>query len=393
MSKLRIFNPEHDLALAFGGTNYTPPPMARLLRRDLQLLPFWIADAGDAVFSQNAKTDARWIETVNSRYSTNVTTAGVKDFDRFTKIEPWGWNRYLHRRLFTSGVSTDVLPSEKDLENIRNLSHRRISIKIHHAFLELIPQLHDITPVECYTLDEVLRFARQYPCAYTKAPWSSSGKGIYRALDIESLDFTRWCSGIIKRQGSIMCEQPLNAVLDFAMEFHIQNSNTTFIGYSVFGNDTHSSFNGGLLQTSDQLHHLIASALGDENLLWDVREAAINTLNSLVAPHYSGYAGIDMMIYRDYNGTLQINPCIELNLRTTMGVVTSIISHRLLAEGSKGKFSVEFHKVPLTPEYYNEMERKHPLNLSSEGKITSGLQFLTPPYPDAQYSAYILIEK
>lgn len=393
MSKLRIFNPEHDLALAFGGMNYTPPPMARLLRHDLQMLPAWIADNGDSIFSQDPETDTMWAESMKMRYGININVSGPSDLNCFTEIEPWGWNRYLHRRLSTSGVSVDALPQENDIEKIRRLSHRRISIDIHHEFLALIPELHDITPVECHTLDEVLQFARKYPQAYTKAPWSSSGKGIYRALDIDSLDFTRWCSGIIKRQGSIMCEQPLDTVLDFAMEFRIEKGVATFVGYSVFNNDTHSSFNGGILRPTKELHHLISSTLGNEKLLCDVRESAITILNRLIAPHYSGYAGMDMMIYRTSDSSLQINPCIELNLRTTMGVVTSFISHRLLADGAKGRFLVEFHKTPLTPEYYTDMERTHPLNITNDGKILSGLQFLTPPYPDAQYTAHIIVEK
>ena len=46
MRSIFIFNPENDLALANGGPNYTAPPFAQQLRRDLQLLPAWYAPAG-----------------------------------------------------------------------------------------------------------------------------------------------------------------------------------------------------------------------------------------------------------------------------------------------------------------------------------------------------------
>ena len=391
MKTLRIFNPEHDLALAFGGTNYTPPPMARLLRRDLQMLMAWIGDEGDSILSQDIVPDSQWINEMNSLYGMGQNVASVVEIPDFDTIIPWGWNLFMRRRLFLDGANENALPTMMDIENIRRLSHRRISIAIHQRFLDKVSGLYELTPQEFTNLDDVLDFARTYPCAYTKAPWSSSGKGIYRALDINGLDFTRWVSGIIKRQGSIMCERPLDAVLDFAMEFKCNDGKSEFVGYSVFNNDTHSSFSGGVIGSTDFLHHKVAHTLGNEHLLTNVRVAAIEILNELIAPFYNGYLGLDMMIYRHSDGRLGLNPCIELNLRTTMGVVSSIIGSRYLAEGVTGSFHVDFHKCPIPHDYFEEMQAKHPLKVTDDGKIKSGVQFLTPHYPDSQYCSYIFI--
>ena len=38
---LYLFNPENDLAIAFGGENYTPPPAAQLIGKELSALPEW----------------------------------------------------------------------------------------------------------------------------------------------------------------------------------------------------------------------------------------------------------------------------------------------------------------------------------------------------------------
>lgn len=391
MKKLHIFNPEHDLALAFGGTNYTPPPMARLLRRDLQLLPMWFGNEGDSILSHDIDTDTLWTETINKQYGHNISIATIKQIHLFDNIQAWGWNKYLQRRLSLDGAKVTAIPSDTVIENIRQLSHRRISIEIHRLFHEHIPTLSDCTPQEMTNLEDVIKFAQKYPCAYTKAPWSSSGKGIYRALDINGLDFTRWCSGIIKRQGSIMCERPLNSIMDFAMEFKCGADKTEFIGYSVFNNDTHSSFTGGIIGSTELLHKKIYTTLGDENLLNEVRTTAIKIIDTLIAGKYNGYLGLDMMIYRDKNNLVQINPCIELNLRTTMGVVSCIIGNRFLADDATGTFNVEFHKSIITENYKKEMEQKFPLILSDNGKIKSGVQFLTPLYADSQYCAYIKV--
>lgn len=388
MPTLRVFNPEHDLALAFGGTNYTPPPMARLLRRDLQLLPAWIGASGDSVLSQDAQADADWIAELDTLYGLGVGVVDVTDVGRYDDIKPWGWDRYVARRLFLDGARKEAMPSDDDIERLRNLSHRRISVEIHKLFREAIPSLQDNVPYEAFDLEAARSFARTNPKAYVKAPWSSSGKGVYRALDIDALDFNRWCSGIIKRQGSIMCEKPLNGVLDFAMEFSCENGKTQFVGYSIFNNDTHCSFSSGLIGSTQFLENKIVWALGDSAVLQEVKNVAVMILDRLIAPYYSGFAGIDMLVYADEENEMRINPCIELNLRTTMGVVTSVIGQRFLAEGSVGSFHVEFHKEAISVDYAEDLKAKYPLELVGK-KIKSGVQFMTPLYKGSQYCCYV----
>ena len=98
-----------------------------------------------------------------------------------------------------------------------------------------------------------------------------------------------------------------------------------------------------------------------------------------------------MMIYRDENGELCLNPCIELNLRTTMGVVSSINGNKLLAHDVNGTFHVDFHKEEISADYRKNLHAKCPLQLTNDGKIKSGVQFLTPLYSGSQYSAYIKV--
>ena len=49
MSRLYLFNPDHDLALANGSKTYEAPASARQFASDLACLPLWYADAGDKV--------------------------------------------------------------------------------------------------------------------------------------------------------------------------------------------------------------------------------------------------------------------------------------------------------------------------------------------------------
>ena len=52
-------------------------------------------------------------------------------------------------------------------------------------------------------------------------------------------------------------------------------------------------------------------------------------MTEMVAPHDTGPLGVDMLAGND--GTL--NPCIELNLRRTMGFVARDVFNRLHEEG------------------------------------------------------------
>ena len=51
---LYIFNPEHDLALASGETNYMAPASARQMASELTLLPMWYAEEGSVVLAPSA---------------------------------------------------------------------------------------------------------------------------------------------------------------------------------------------------------------------------------------------------------------------------------------------------------------------------------------------------
>ena len=51
MSRLYLFNPDHDLALANGSKTYDAPASARQFASDLACLPLWYADEGSRVMA------------------------------------------------------------------------------------------------------------------------------------------------------------------------------------------------------------------------------------------------------------------------------------------------------------------------------------------------------
>lgn len=327
-----LFNPEHDLALAHGAHNYTAPPFARQLRHDLRLLPSWVAPAGSYIAIPDdcsIEEDHRWLQD----HHLDITPVPISQIAELgpCHIHPWGWDATLRHQLLQAGVSPDNLPTDEQLDWIRRLSHRRTSIAFHQALGEAFSPC----PVELSTVDDVTAFMHSHPGCYLKMPWSGSGKGIYRVID-PTVDnhVPRWIEGALNRQGSLLCEVGLDRVQDFAIECKCRDGHTMFMGYSVFDSDFHSQFGSGRVAPMEELHELLLGLYPD---LDPVIGQVLMAIDDLIAPHYNGYLGIDMMLYRDENGKIALNPCVEVNLRMTMGMITAAMGSR---HGLRGDFSI-----------------------------------------------------
>ncbi len=332
MVDVYLFNPEHDLALAHGAHNYTAPPFARQLRHDLRLLPAWVAPAGSFIAIPDdapIEEDRRWLLDHHLDI-TPVPISGIADLGP-CRIHPWGWDATLRHQLLACGVSSDFLPTEADLDWIRRLSHRRVTIAVHEALdMPAVPR-----PAELASLQDIVAFMNGNPGCYLKMPWSGSGKGIYRVIDPQGdRHVLHWIEGALRRQGSLLCEVGMDKVQDFAVECECRDCKTLLTGYSVFDSDFHSQFATGRVGPREELHQFL---LNRYPALDHVVEQVLLVLDSMVATHYNGPLGVDMMLYCADDGNLALNPCVEVNLRMTMGMVTAAMGGR---HGLRGRFSI-----------------------------------------------------
>ena len=332
MVDVYLFNPEHDLALAHGAHNYTAPPFARQFRHDLRLLPAWLAPEGSYIAIPDdclIEEDYRWL----LNHHLDITPVHFSKIAELgpCRIHPWGWDAALRYRLLQAGVSPECLPTDGQLDWIRRLSHRRTSIAVHLALGEVFSSC----PLELESCDDGMAFALSHPGCYLKMPWSGSGKGIYRVIDPSGDNHVpRWIEGALKRQGSLLCEVGLDRLQDFAIECMCRDGHAMLMGYSVFDSDFHSQFGSGRVAPMEELHQFLLERYPDLDL---VVEKVLPALDAIIAPHYSGPLGVDMMFYRDDKGHLALNPCVEVNLRMTMGMVTAAMGSR---HGLRGRFSI-----------------------------------------------------
>lgn len=387
---LYLFNPENDLAIAFGGVNYTPPPAAQLIGRELSLLPLWYADEGTPtiIAPPDSVSDdfRRSLEPLGLSVST-ITWPQLAEC-RVDHVNVWGWNHDLTRRLRLTGVAETLLPTPAQCDRIRALSHRRLATEVGQYLSGHIDYPFPKLPIELHTPNEVRTFTEQPEHRVLKAPWSGSGRGLYWNLYGYDRSLAQWSNGVLQKQGVLMGEPFYDKVSDWAMEFHSDGRRVTFAGYSSFLTDGHGAYKSNRLATDDLLCRELCSAVGDD-LIEQVRKSLIDFFTTRIASCYRGYFGVDMMLYRTSDGTVRLHPFVEVNLRMNMGMVARRIADRFVAEGCEGVYRVDYY--PRKSElYHDHLERQHENPaVIRQGKFVKGYFALTPVWPHSRYRASI----
>lgn len=326
--KLHIFNPEHDLALAANQSNYTAPHAGRQLHKDLAFIPALWADENDFVLVDDiddAYDKVRHLGAIYNKveFITPLQLAEVfKNTMLVDSIHPWGWDKALVSQLKRIGCPEIMLPTDENLGKMREVSGRRWAA------------VHLQQDVEYATDEASLRSAiEQKGKAVVKAPWSSSGRGVKYVMsaaeasetEVAKLvapsleDTIRWAKKVMQQQGGVTIEPYYNKVKDFGMEFEVRDGKVCYRGLSLF--DTIKGAYTGNLLASEAEKEAILSKYIHIGKLSEIREAMVEKLQPVLNHLYSGPLGIDMMIYSDEDGLLNVNPCVELNLRRTMGHV------------------------------------------------------------------------
>ncbi len=91
------------------------------------------------------------------------------------------------------------------------------------------------------------------------------------------------------------------------------------------------------------------------------------------------------MTHQFLAGAMRLNPCVELNLRPTMGAVTSVLGDRVVAPGCIGSFCIEQRSSASEP------WRSHAAPVIENGRLRGGTLCLTTPSDTALYRALLSI--
>lgn len=363
MGIYHYFYPANDMALAFGKSNFTPSAAAVRLQFAGASLPVWMSEDDDIVVCR--KPDMEFHKKICEEFNIGVILADR--FNRKFKIKPWGWSKAIKSEMAGLGADPETMPDNNRLERYRLISHRRSSILINKRFASggiATPPL----PQEIFGLKELMELRRLYGRVIVKSPWSSSGRGVFDSGAVSESQLQTIVKGIIAHQGSAICEPYLEKERDFAMLFHADGSGgIRFEGLSVFSNARGSAYQGNAIAAQSHLRDML-----DIDGLNDIKDALTSILPDITGD-YEGNLGIDMMTYRS-DGSLKTAPCVELNLRTTMGFIALHLADKYLAPGVTGKFSI----TPLKPE--RQANETGPYVIRDH-RLVSGVIDLVPPNP------------
>ena len=300
--KRAIFNPEHDLCLASGDVNFIPPATA-------------------VRFSHEGK----WIERF-MRAPGGVADSGFGYGNCAAQIVPWGWNAVLKRKLISEGWPFESLPSDEELEFIRENSRRELAVELLERLnatkpekassLKILPSTYRIV---ARSLEEIESFIHKHTKVVLKSPLSGSGKGI-RFVTGNLMETDRgWCRKTIQKQGAVIVEQRMEILQEFAMLFECTRSaeqgKVTFRGYSMFYTNN-GAYKGNILASDEYIESRLAKWVPEE-MMHKLQAEIARWLEEKLQGKYTGFVGVDMFVSK--GGIL--NPAMEINFRMTMGLI------------------------------------------------------------------------
>jgi len=388
--RLYLFNPGHDLALANGDENFNAPVSARSFAADLATLPVWYALPESVVWVEAAEAD--WMRNLLQFFPqlSGISVQVNPDLSEIQSLHPWGWDVSVRKSLSNIGIADALHPDDLQLDTIRRLSHRRTAVQA----MQFLREDNNLTallppPAEVLSANQIDSFAEKFSSVVFKAPWSGSGKGIYWSSGTISESMHGWCRKISGKQGCIIGEEAYDKVQDFAMEFQCENGDVSFAGYSLFHTEQ-GVYKNNELMSDEAIFGRLMQRWIPAKVLQAVCGQLMVFIKREIASVYTGFLGVDMFVYlRD--GQFRIHPCVEINLRMTMGMVARIFYDRFVHPDKTGVFYID-HFTSAKDLNADHMQRlAHSALEVYDGRITKGYLSLNPITNKSHYRARIEI--
>ena len=379
---LLFFNFSHDLALANGQGNYVSPLLVRTMEADLMPLAAFCASAGDAVVVADGCVERCKAFYASLCRGVNFVspTALPADFH----LQAWGLDAHLFWSLSRCGAM--VGDKTAVVDEVRRLSSRRVAVEVLGSLRrELCDEPLCGESVWCADMASVTAAVGANPHSVLKAPWSGSGRGLRFADGDIVPPVSGWCNHILASQGGLVVEPLYQKEIDLAAEFMADTSGRVrFVGLSSFLTSDRSTYLGNLVASQDLLRKLVFGTFSEE-VFNRVVACLERLLSEKINGRYVGPIGVDMMICREGNSLL-LHPCVEMNVRTTMGLLAMKLVP-LLGPGVSAVFHIRYDEK--NEQLCRFMDRFQKPCLNADGGLVSGHLLLTPFHEDAHYISWL----
>jgi len=399
LSIIHYFNPGHETAVLNASKHYHPPAHVAKMQADLAFLPAWYASEGDFVLTGASLPDDFILSVEPLQLSVNQSTpsdmASNREMFRHSVVDLWGISPqsiHFFEKLSEQWNLSLAIPQWK--EELRFLGSRFASQKIVAELLNCIPAMEkEILPVFVSDIEAIEnRIAQSREKHLLKSPYSSSGRGLVwlPPAGTPAQSERQIIGGMLKKQGQVSIEKVLEKRIDFSMQFAVETQGETrFVGYSIFQTDAKGAYEKSRLARQEWMERQLTRLI-DADVLLQTQQALIETLQEMVAPHYKGIIGIDMMVYRS-GDSFRLHPCVEMNMRKNMGYLAIRLAEKYLHPRSQGEFCIEYNRNPqMIATKHRQMQMQHPLVIEDK-RIRSGYLSLCPVTGATNYQAYAVV--
>lgn len=400
-----LFNPTCEYAVANGRASWQPNRILQKMEEDLTALPAFLAGSGDIVLVRELPPEdyISRLKSIAGPGPRFVPLNGITQDPDFlnepkNRLLPWGWSPAAHRLLspLKTGCASTFKhsPVASWMPGHRELYSKKFALEILKDLLPLLPPEKILPPALmpriCTTKSDLETLILKWGKIMVKAPWSSSGRGLQRITKTPVAGKV-WekLLGIIHTQGYAMAEPLYPKILDMAFQFEITKGKISYLGISRFITDKKGQYQGNYLNGWPAELHDEITAFAESVPAWIIDPLITVLGKSRLATHYEGHFGVDTLIYRDDSGSLRLHPCLEINVRQNMGLL-SLRLHQYIAPETKGLFKIFYQPGQSFRNFRTEMEIKYPLILK-HNKILSGFFPLTPAQDHTQFGAWLLV--
>jgi hypothetical protein len=394
-SRLFLFNPTNEMAIANGQVSYMPPHPLKKLEEDLATLPWMLGKASDYILinklqgnSLNHLVDMGW------EIPKPVTGPDEISKNKEQKIvfEPWGWSPAVYRSFKPFDPLAEPKwhqhPFAQWKESLAQLLSRETGYQLLNTIRQIKAQSPNSypllflpeQPLSITKITELTEISQTCtPPAIIKTPWSASGRGLYRIRNSnDNPAKSTWVKGMLKNQGKLYLEKMLNKIQDVSFQFLIEKDNTQYIKHNYFYANSAGQFAGCAI--GDPVNK--SKLFKDTPKVYEAIEQAAQLLkqgieNMQLNLHYDGPAGIDGIFFEDEHGCLKLQPCLEINLRYNMGLANVRLKERLHPE-AKGSWETGIFKQEQWAAFCSQNMKEYPLKYLDNRLLSGFLPLINP---------------
>ncbi len=386
--------------MAYNKAGFSAGSILDKFAEDLELLCSFLGEPDDLCILRHLPDNqfVKSLEQIGFRLPEFIKLSNLRLLYSRTDIQnysmhPWGWSP----NIFTSFV--DLLKHTQNSmtawhNEYRNLYDRRFALSVLESMLHNQEDTRLISknylPITCYTVAHVQVAMERWGQIVLKAPFSSSGRGIqFLRKPVLNDANIRWINHTLEAQGHIMVEPLLERTHDLSFHFYSDGAGgLNFAGIMPLQTHINGRYIGNIIVPK-----------GTEALYWGLAKYELlnETVSKLleilkttdITTRHTGFFGIDAFFFKSFE-VEKLQPCVELNLRQNMGIVTIKIAE-ILHPDANGIFGIELCKKENPIDIVNRLQFAHPVEFR-DGKLFRGFVLLTPVNSRTMVFAYLRLD-